>query len=148
MEKTEFVYVTYISATAEQVWKALTEPEITKKYWQHTNVSDWKPGSRWEHREHGKAGSVLLLGKVLESRPPRRLVITWTFPADETNEQKHTRVTFEIEDFHGVIKLTVTHDRLEHDSEMREGITRGWPQVLSSLKSMLETGKPLPDLWE
>ncbi len=147
MQKTEFVYVTYISATAEQVWKALTEPEITTKYWQHVNVSDWKPGSRWEHRDSGIQGDVLLLGNVVESTPPRRLVITWADPADEKNEAKHTRVTFTIEDTRGIVKLTVTHDRLDAGSEMLKSITEGWPKVLSRMKTFLERGKPIPNLW-
>ncbi len=147
MEKPEFVYVTYISATPEKVWSALTDPEITTKYWQLVNVSDWKPGSRWEHRLTDPKGDVKLVGKVLEVEPPRRLVLTWAFPEDAANEAKHTRVTFAIEEVAGVVRLTVTHDRLEPGSKMLEGITNGWPKVLSSLKSLLETGRPLPKLW-
>ena len=147
VEKPEFVYVTYISATPEKVWKALTEPEITTKYWQHVNVSDWKTGSRWEHRGSDRKGEVKLVGKVIEASPPRRLVLTWAVPADEAHEEKHTRVTFEIEPVGGVVRLTVTHDRLEPGSEMLKGITEGWPKVLSSLKSLLEVGRPLPKLW-
>ncbi len=69
------------------------------------------------------------------------------FPADEAREEKHTRVTFEISLVHEVVRLTVTHDRLESGSEMHQGIAEGWPKVLSSLKSLLETGRPLPQLW-
>jgi uncharacterized protein YndB with AHSA1/START domain len=147
MEKPEFVYVTYIATTPEKVWNALVDVEITRKYWQNVNVSDWRPGSRWEHRGSNKDGPLRLVGKVLESVPPRRLVLTWAFPADESNEEKHTRVTFEIEPIGDVVRLTVVHDRLEPGSEMLKGITNGWPKVLSSLKSLLETGKPLPQLW-
>lgn len=147
MEMTEFVYVTYISASPEQVWNALLDVETTTKYWQHVNLSDWKPGSRWEHRSAEGKSELRLVGKVIESSPPRRLVITWAFPADESREEKHTRVTFTIEPVRGVVRLTVTHDRLEPGSEMLEGITKGWPQVLSSLKSLLEVGRPLPTLW-
>lgn len=147
MEKPEFIYVTYIATTPENVWNALVDPEVTRKYWQHVNVSDWKPGSRWEHRSAEKDRALRLVGKVLESVPPRRLVVTWAFPADEAREEKHTRVTFEIEPVRDVVRLTVTHDRLEPGSEMQKGITDGWPKVLSSLKSLLETGQPLPKLW-
>jgi len=147
VDKTRFVYVTYIAASPEKVWDALITPDVTSRYWQHVNVSDWKPGSRWEHRSADDKAVLRLVGKVIESVPPRRLVITWAFPADERREEKHTRVTFEIEPVAGVVRLTVTHDRLEPASEMLEGITEGWPKVLSSLKSMLESGRPLPKLW-
>jgi uncharacterized protein YndB with AHSA1/START domain len=147
MDKPRFVYVTYINASPEKVWKALLDAEMTRKYWQHVNVSDWRPGSRWEHRSAGKKAVVRLVGKVVESAPPRRLVLTWAFPADEARKKKHSRVTFELKRVRKVVRLTVIHDRLEPRSEMLEGITVGWPIVLSSLKSLLETGKPLPKLW-
>ncbi|MGA2331774.1 MAG: SRPBCC family protein [Syntrophales bacterium] len=147
MDEPQFVYVTYISTTPKKLWNALIDPKITKKYWQHENVSDWKPGSKWEHRSSDKERTLRLVGKVMESTPPRRLVLTWAFPADEAREEKHTRVTFEIEPVHDVARLTLTHDRLEPGSEMLRGITEGWPKVLSRLKSPLEVGRPLPKLW-
>ncbi len=147
MEKPEFVYVTYISTSPEKLWNALIDAKMTKKYWQHENVSDWKPGSRWEHRRSDKERTLKLVGKVIESSPPRRLVLTWAFPADETSEDKQSRVTFEIEPVGDVVRLTVTHDRLEPGSEMLQRITMGWPKVLSSLKSLLEGGRALPELW-
>lgn len=147
MDKPEFIYVTYIATSPEKVWDALINPDVTAKYWQHENVSDWKPGSRWEHRSSNKDRALRLVGKVVESSPPRRLVLTWAFPADENRAEKHTRVTFEIEPVGSVVRLTVTHDRLEPGSEMLKGITEGWPKVLSSLKSLLEAGRPLPKLW-
>src|SRR5512137_3019905 len=100
MDKSKFVYVTYISSSPAKVWSAITEPKITARYWQHENVSDWKPGSRWEHHPPGKA-KVVMVGKVIESKPPRRLVITWALPGDETREKKHSRVTFEIKPVRG-----------------------------------------------
>ncbi len=147
MNKPQLVYVTYISTTPEEIWNALLDAKITAKYWQHENVSDWKPGSKWEHRESNKERTLKLVGKVIESSPPRRLVITWADPADAGHQEKHSRVTFEIEPIGDVVRLTVTHDRLEPGSEMLEGITKGWPKVLSSLKSLLEMGRPLPKLW-
>lgn len=148
MERPEFVYVTYIATSPEKVWNALIDADMTAKYWQNINVSDWRPGSKWEHRGTDKEGTLRLVGRVLESSPPRRLVLTWALPADEAREEKHTRVTFEIEPLSGdVVRLTVTHDRLEPGSDMLRGITGGWPKVLSSLKSLLEVGRPLPQLW-
>src|ERR1700739_253669 len=74
----EFVYVTYIYTTAQQVWDAITKPEFARRYWRHTNVSDWKPGSRGEPRHGDGSGKVLIDGEVLEANPPHRLVMTWT----------------------------------------------------------------------
>ncbi|HEV8119236.1 MAG TPA: SRPBCC family protein [Thermoanaerobaculia bacterium] len=147
MEKPQFVYVTYISSSPEKVWNALLDGPMTAKYWQHENVSDWKPGSRWQHRAFDKDRTLRLVGKVVESSPPRRLVITWAEPADEADEKKHSRVTFEIEPVRDVVRLTVTHDHFEPGSKMFDSISQGWPKVLSSLKSLLETGDPLPRLW-
>jgi uncharacterized protein YndB with AHSA1/START domain len=140
--KSQFVYVTYISSSAEKVWNALMDPEMTRKYWGHLNVSDWKAGSNWKH-EDASTGQIRLVGKVVESIPPRRLVITWAFPADAENQEKHTRVTFDIEPVGKAVRLKVTHDELEPGSEMERGITRGWPVVLSNLKSLLETGQAM-----
>lgn len=146
MDKTRYVYVIYISSTPEKVWNALMDSRLTRQYWQHDNVSDWKPGSRWEHRQPD-GGAVDLVGKVLESVPPHRLVISWADPSDEGRDDAYSRVAFEIERFKGVTRLTMTHDQLEPGSDMLAGITDGWPKVLSSLKTLLESGKPLPQLW-
>lgn len=143
MDKTSFVYVVYIASKPETVWKALLDGEFTRKYWGHENVSDWKPGSPWEHRRDDAAKTVVMLGEVLEARPPHRLVITWADPQDKDRRFKHTRVTFEIEPVADMVRLTVSHDALEPNSDMHRKISAGWPRVLSSLKSLLETGKPL-----
>lgn len=147
MENVEFVYVTYIATTPEDVWEAIVDPSVTARYWQNVNLSDWKEGSRWEHRDSGPGRTLRLAGKVLEAAPPRRLSMTWAFPADEGNEEKTTRVAFDIEPYRGVVRVTLRHDRLERGSDMERGISDGWPMVLSSLKSLLETGRPLPKLW-
>ncbi len=146
MSKTTFVYVTYIATTPEKVFQALTEPAVTRQYWGLENVSDWKPGSPWRHQSGNDAKTVRIVGEVVECTPPRRLVITWAFPADAANRAKHTRVAFDLEALEKMVKLTVTHDELERGSDMERGITAGWPRVLSSLKSFLETGRPL-DTW-
>jgi uncharacterized protein YndB with AHSA1/START domain len=146
MNPAEFVYVVYIATTPEAVWKALTEGDVTRKYWGHENISDWRVGSRWDHRPADGTGKVLLTGKVLEIVPPRRLVLTWAEPADAADATKHSRVTFEIEPVADMVRLTVTHDELEAGSKMQRSIAEGWPRVLSSLKSFLETGRAL-DTW-
>jgi len=147
MVKVQFVYETYISTTPEKLWNALIDPKMTAMYSERENVSDWHPGSRWEHRTFDKEPRVDLVGTVLEYSQPYRLVLTWAFPADEAHEDKHTRVTFLLEPIRDVVHLMVIHDRLEPGSEMLQGITDGWPKVLSSLKSLLEMGRPLPALW-
>jgi uncharacterized protein YndB with AHSA1/START domain len=141
--KSQFVYVIYIAAPAEQVWKALLDGEFTRQYWEHENVSAWTPGSPWEHRPTGGAGNVTILGEVLEASPPNRLVITWAEPSDRIRKDRHSRVTFDIEPVADMVRLTVTHEDLESGSEMERRITQGWPRVLSSLKSLLETGRAL-----
>ncbi len=147
MKENRFVYVTYLRTTPAKLWKALIDPKMTARYWQHENVSDWERGSRWEHLRSGSNKHVDLVGKVIEYSPPRRLVLSWAFPSDEARKEKHSRVTIEIKPYRGVVRLTVTHDRLASGSDMLAGITEGWPKVLSSLKSLLETGRPLPVLW-
>jgi uncharacterized protein YndB with AHSA1/START domain len=141
MPKTTFVYVTYIAARPEAVWKALLDGEFTRQYWDHDNVSDWQPGSTWEHRRADASRTVDILGEVLEAQPPRRLVMTWGEPRDKGRRERHSRVAFEIEPVADMVRLTVTHDDLEAD--MGRKIAEGWPRVLSSLKTLLETGRPL-----
>lgn len=135
-----FVYTTYIASTPEKVWKALLEGELTRQYWKHENVSDWKPGSRWEHVADDGKGTVKIVGQVLESVPNRRLVLTW---ADVADRSKQSRVAMDIETVGDMVRLTVTHDELEPDSDLFREVTDGWPRVMSSLKSFLETGRPL-----
>ena len=149
MKKPDYVYVTYIATTPEKVWRALIDPDMMRQYWvdpdagiSHVNVSDWKPGSRWEHQRTDAAGTVDIVGKVVESTPPRRLVFTWARPNEAGDESKHSRVAFDIEPYGDrLVRLTVTHDDL--DPQMLNGISGGWPKVLSNLKTLLETGSPL-----
>ncbi|MGO4675716.1 SRPBCC family protein [Bosea sp. 2YAB26] len=142
-ETTSFVYVTYIVATPEKVFEAITKPEIARRYWGHENVSDWQAGSGWQHIRANDARTVELVGKVVEVSPPSRLVITWASPAQAADPASHSRVTFEIDDYDGMTRLTVSHDELQAGSSMAKGISQGWPVVLSSLKSFLETGRGL-----
>jgi uncharacterized protein YndB with AHSA1/START domain len=145
MTKAEFVYVTYIRTTPDRVWNAIVDRDISREYWGHSNVSDWKVGSKWEHRDKGADGKAMITGKVVEFVPPRRMVLTWGNPpgAQDTSQ---SRVTFELEQVEDMVRLSVTHDELEAGSEMQKGINHGWPLVLSSLKSYLETGKSI-NLW-
>ncbi len=140
MEK--FVYTTYIAASPLRIWGALFDPQLTSRYWQHDNVSDWKPGSRWEHR--GSVDRTLkLAGTVIEATRPRRLVLTWGEP--NAGDEERSRVTIALEPYASGSRLKVEHERLT--PEAFAGVSEGWPKVLSSLKTLLETGKPLPELW-
>ena len=144
MSKASHVYVTYIRATPEKVWRAITDPDLSGRYWGHSNVSDWTVGGAWEHRRIDASKKVDLIGTVLESEAPRRLVITWAFPGDAGDPAKVSRVAFAIETHKDdMVRLTVSHTELEPGGEMERGITEGWPLVLSSLKSFIETGKGL-----
>ncbi|HWD21426.1 MAG TPA: SRPBCC family protein [Verrucomicrobiae bacterium] len=141
MTNPEFIYTTYIRTTPEKVWNAITNPEFTRQYWGgYENVSDWKPGSKWAHVANDAARSVMVGGKVEESVPLKRLVLTWASPS---NEADVSRVTFEIEAIEDMVRLNVIHGDFKPGSDMKEKISGGWPRVLSSLKSLLETGAAL-----
>ncbi|MFB9725696.1 SRPBCC family protein [Haloechinothrix salitolerans] len=137
-----YVYVTYIHASAEQVWHALTDADLTARYWGHANVSDWQPGSTWEHRRVDGSEHVDASGRVVEAEPPTRLVITFE-DSDEERPNGPSVVTFLVEPHEGIVRLTVTHENLPNH-EMFNGIANGWPAVLANLKSLLETGDVLP----
>lgn len=161
-----FTYTIYIHATPERVWQGLTDPAITRRYWRHQRAgakifrSDWQKDSTYDlvHEEVGLVvsdpGQV-----ILESDPPRRLAYSWhSFTpewAAEVGMDEQTanawragprsKVTFDIEDVgQGVAKLMVTHSGFAPDSPVLQGISDGWPAVLSSLKTLLERGEVLP----
>lgn len=141
MTKPKLVYTTFIRSTSKKTWDAITKPEFTRKYWAGlANVSNWKKGSKWQHVADDN--DVYIVGKVVESVPPKRLVVTWADP-DDLKDQ--SRVTFEIEPLKKNVRLTVTHDQFKPNSTMADKVSWGWPRVLSSLKSYLETGKALDE---
>jgi uncharacterized protein YndB with AHSA1/START domain len=140
-DKTSFVYVTYIRSTPQKVFDAITQPDIARRYWGHENVSDWTPGSTWQHVRADAQRKVQLVGKVVEVAPPTRLVITWASPERAADPAGTSRVTFDVAPYQDMVRLTVTHDELEAGGSMAKGIQQGWPIVLSSLKSLLETGQ-------
>jgi uncharacterized protein YndB with AHSA1/START domain len=141
MQKPKLVYTTLIRTTPKKLWAAITKPEFTRQYWAGVeNVSDWKKGSKWEHIGGDKQREVWITGKVLESNPPKRLVLSWADPDDLADK---SRVTFEIEPMGDMVCLTVTHGNFKAGSPMFGKVSWGWPRVLSSMKSFLETGKGL-----
>ncbi|TQF04015.1 metalloregulator ArsR/SmtB family transcription factor [Kitasatospora acidiphila] len=143
-----YVYVTYIKATAEQVWRALTDADLTVRYWGHANVSDWQSGSAWEHRRTDGSGIADVVGEVLAAEPPTRLVVTFDGPVDPDPAHRPATVTFLIEPHEEIVRLTVTHENLPNEQALHD-VSRGWPAVLANLKSLLETGAVLPQVpWE
>jgi uncharacterized protein YndB with AHSA1/START domain len=139
------VYVIYIAAPAEKVWAALTTSEFTRRYFFGRSVeSDWKQGSPWLLRMPD--GRVDVKGEVRESDTPRKLVLSWK--VDWLEEMRHLPeaiVTYEIEPAgDGVVRLTMTEAHpTPIPAHLLEGGRKGWPMILSGLKSVLETGKPL-----
>jgi uncharacterized protein YndB with AHSA1/START domain len=140
MNNPDQVYTTYIKTTPEKLWDAITNPEFARQYWGgNVNVSDWKKGSKWRH-ENGGNKELYVTGDILESVRPKRLVLTWAGPEDLADV---SHVTFEIEQMTDVVRLVVTHGQFKAGSTMPGKVSKGWPLVLSSLKSFLETGKPI-----
>jgi uncharacterized protein YndB with AHSA1/START domain len=143
----DYVYTTYIHATAEQVWHALTDAELTARFWGHAQVSNWRVGSRVEHVRSDGSGTVDVAGTVMAVDPPRRLVFGFGEPSDDPTAEESV-VAFDIEPFHDIVKLTVTHTNLPSAAD-RESIGQGWPTVFANLKTLLETGDVLPTApWE
>jgi uncharacterized protein YndB with AHSA1/START domain/DNA-binding transcriptional ArsR family regulator len=146
-DKPTFVYVTYIESTPEKVWRALTDADLTAEYWGHQNISDWRPGSRWEHQRTDGSGVADIVGTVLETAPLARLVMTFGGPG-AASDGGPSRVSFEIEPYGEIVRLTVTHENLADQAEY-DAASAGWPAVLANLKSLLETGHVLPRApWE
>jgi len=148
-EVPEYVYTTYIHASPEQVWHALTDADLTAKFWGHAQVSDWRVGSRVEHVRSDGSGIADAAGTVMEVDPPRRLVFGFGFGEtidDPTVEA--SVVAFEIEPLRDIVKLTVTHTNLASPAD-RDSIGQGWPTVFANLKTLLETGDVMPTApWE
>lgn len=141
----KFVYVTYIKTTPEKLWQALTTPEFQRQYWYgYQQETDYKKGSSW--KLISSDGRVADSGEVVESDPPRRLVLTWRHQLrPELTAEGDAKCTYEIEEVASTVKLTVTHEIAKEQSKLIEAVSGGWPRILSSLKSFLETGASLPE---
>jgi uncharacterized protein YndB with AHSA1/START domain len=142
MRKPEFIYVSYIETTPEKLWEALTSSEFTKRYWWDTSVvSDWKVGSPFALVLNGTTTDV---GEILQADRPRRLSYSFHHILNEAaRKEQPSRVTFVIEPHGKLVKLTLTHEDFAEGSVIIDGISKGWPAIMSSLKSMLESGAPL-----
>lgn len=143
MAASRFVYVTYIRTTPEKLWRALIDPEFTRRYWAETwQHSEWKPGASWKLMiPDGRVGDS---GEVVEFEPGRRLVLTWRNEfVPEMKEEGYSRLTCDLEPVGDSVKLTLVHEMDRRESRLVDAVSQGWPHILSSLKSLLETGESL-----
>jgi uncharacterized protein YndB with AHSA1/START domain len=138
----EFVYVTYIETTPEKLWEALTDSAFSRSYWFGTELrTDWKIGSPFALVMNGTTTDV---GKVLEYDRPRRLSYTFQHVLqDDLRNERPSKVVFVLEPHGKLVKLTLTHEDFAEASKLLDGISKGWPAILSSLKSLMETGTAL-----
>ena len=136
-----FVYVTYIRTTAEKLWQALTDTQFAQQYWLHAKPeAEWKVGGAWKITFPD--GRVADSGEIAEFDPPRRLAIRWRHQLKaEYKEEGWSLCTMDLEPAEGgAMKLTVTHSMARENSGFIGAVSNGWPQILSNLKSLLETG--------
>jgi len=142
--KPAIVYTIYIASTPERVWQALTSAEFSRKYFFGFAVeTELKAGGAFIVR--APDGSLHINGAVIECDPPRKLTVTWNVNWPGLVEKLGpTLVTYEIEQAGEAVRLTMieAHDRTISDDVLSGG-RQGWPAILSSLKSLLETGQPL-----
>jgi uncharacterized protein YndB with AHSA1/START domain len=140
----QYIYVSYIRAPQQKVWDALTKPEFQKLYWFGSHQeSDWAPGSSWTM--YRPDGTITDSGEILESDPPSRLVIKWQNQfRPELKAEGWARCVIELSEEQELTKLSITHTIEKDASRFIEAVSGGWPKILSSLKSLLETGKAHP----
>jgi uncharacterized protein YndB with AHSA1/START domain len=141
MNDRTFVYAIYIAATPEQLWQGLTSNEFIQQYWPEWRIeSDWQAGSVVTY--YTQAGQLYSQGEVLEARPPQKLSYTWPASEEDKTSDVPERLTWEITPSGpGTVKLLLLHEQLTE--EWYQGVSQGWPKILSSLKSLLECGQPL-----
>jgi uncharacterized protein YndB with AHSA1/START domain len=146
MADSRFVYVTYIRTTVDRLWQALREPEFTRRFWLGMyQESTWKPGATWSM--HFPDGRMSDSGEVLEAEPPRLLVLRWRNEfRPNLKAEGYSRMTYLLEPQDDLVKLTITHEIDRPDSEFIQAVSGGWPMVVASLKSLLETGEPLSNI--
>jgi uncharacterized protein YndB with AHSA1/START domain len=142
----QFVYVTYIRSTPQKVWDALTRPEFQKLYWFGTyQESDWTPGAPWKMVLAD--GMIADAGEVLEIEPPRKLVLKWQNQfRPELKAEGWSRCVMDLEPQGELVRLTITHSIEREHAKFIEAVSTGWPRILSSMKSFLETGEAHPSI--
>ena len=140
MARSTFVYVTYIRTTPEKLWSALTDAEYMKQYWFGTHCeSQWTAGSSW--KMVSRDGQISDAGEIVESEPPRRLVIRWQHQSKpELKAEGESQCTMELEPSGTAFKLSITHIIERDPSKFIAAVSGGWPKIISNLKSLLESG--------
>ncbi len=147
MNKPQFIYSTYIKTTPEKLWEALTKGEFTQKYWNGFRIeSDWVVGSAMKF--YAPDGTLAHSDKVLKADKPKVLSYSWKPLMKHLPDEPASTVVFELEKVDDLVKLTVSHFDFPENTQMLAKISQGWPLVLSSLKSMLETGTALTYSWK
>jgi uncharacterized protein YndB with AHSA1/START domain len=143
MARSTFVYVSYIRTTQEELWSALTDVEFMKQYWFGMHCeSEWTPGSSW--KMVSADGEIFDTGEIIAAEPPRRLVIRWRHQKNpELKAEGDSLCTMELEPSGVAVKLSITHTIDREPSKFIEAVSNGWPKIISSLKSLLETGTPV-----
>ncbi|MBS0268426.1 MAG: SRPBCC family protein [Proteobacteria bacterium] len=143
MTNDRFVYVSYIRTTPEKLWDALQKPEFTRLYWFGATLeSEWRKGASWKIVLPD--GRVADAGEIADIEKPKRMVIKWRneFRPD-LKAEGYSLCTIELEPTPDSVKLTVVHEIDKPGSKLIQAVSGGWPKILSSLKSMLETGEAL-----
>lgn len=141
-----FAYVTYIRTTQQKLWDALLNPEFQRQYWfgMHQEC-EWKKGSEWRMRFPD--GRIADQGEVLDIDPPKRAVIRWRNEfKPELKAEGFSRATYELESVGDTVKLTITHEIEGTSTKFIQAVSGGWPKVLASLKSLIETGRALEEI--
>jgi len=135
-----FLYVTYIRTTPERLWSALMDPDFARQYWRGAHPeADWRLGGAWKLIfPDGRVGDI---GEIVAFEPAKRLGLRWRNEfKPELKAEGWSLCTMEIEPVGDAVKLTVTHSIEREGSKFIGAVSDGWPQVLSNLKSLLETG--------
>jgi len=137
----KFVYVSYIRTSIEKLWQSLITPEFQQQYWLGAKFeTEWKQGATW--RLTFADGRVADTGEIVEYDPPRRMVLKWRNEfRPELTAEGFSRCVFEVEQAGNAVKLRITHTIDVPESKFIEAVSGGWPQILSNLKSLLETGE-------
>jgi uncharacterized protein YndB with AHSA1/START domain len=143
MAESQFVYVIYIRTTPEKLWQTLLSPELQRQFWAETwQESEWKVGASWKIMLPD--GRVADTGEILEFEPYKRIVLTWRNEfKPELKSEGFSRMTYELDQHGDTVKLTVTHQMDKPGTKFIQAVSQGWPPILSSLKSLLETGESL-----